>query len=79
MSELLPVARVAEQLGVSRKRVYQLIESGKLESLRLGPRGLRVTRASIDAYVTAMLERKKRELGLDLVEPGGKWRYRRTT
>ena len=79
MSELFPVARVAAALGCSRKRVYQLIEMGRLESLRLGPRGLRVPRRSLEDYVARQMERQKRELGLDLPAMEGKWRYRRTT
>jgi excisionase family DNA binding protein len=77
VAELLPVARVAAHLGVSRKRVYQLIEAGRLESLRLGPRGLRVPRASVEQYLKSMLEKQKRDLGLDLEAPGGKYVYRR--
>ena len=79
MSDLLPVSRVAAMLGCSRKRVYQLIELGRLESLRLGPRGLRVPRKSIDAYVAQQMERQKKDLGLDLQMDEGRWRYRRTT
>jgi excisionase family DNA binding protein len=66
MSELWTVARVARHLDVSKKRVYQLIAAGRLESLRLSARGTRVTRESVEAYLASLLERQRRELGLDI-------------
>lgn len=45
------VSRVARHLDVSRKRVYQMVEEGKLEAVRMGPRGLRVLVPSIEAFL----------------------------
>lgn len=45
------VSRVARHLDVSRKRVYQMVREGKLEAVRMGPRGLRVLVPSIEAYL----------------------------
>jgi excisionase family DNA binding protein len=47
------VARVAQYLDVSGKRVYQLIAQGILAAVRLGPRQVRVTRASLGEYLAA--------------------------
>lgn len=52
--ELLHVRRVAQLLDVTRKRVYALIQEGRLEAVRLGPHQTRVTRDSLDAYVAAL-------------------------
>jgi excisionase family DNA binding protein len=45
------VTRVAAYLDVSKKRVYQMIDEGKLEAVSVGPRGTRVLRASIDRFL----------------------------
>lgn len=49
------ITRVARHLDVSRKRVYQMVEEGKLEAVRMGPRGMRVLVPSIEAF----LDRKR--------------------
>lgn len=63
--ELMTVARVARELAVSKKRVYQLINCGRLDSLKLSPRSTRVTRASVEAFVAQRLRQQRRDLGLD--------------
>jgi len=49
--DFLRVARVAKVLDVSSKRVYALIAERKLESIRLGPRQIRISRESLDRYI----------------------------
>jgi len=66
MSELWTVARVARHLDVSKKRVYQLIQAGRVESLKLSPRTTRVTRESVERYLAELLKRQYEELGLDI-------------
>ena len=46
-------------LDVSKKRVYQLIQEGRLEVVRLGPRQTRVLKESYEAYIEG-LRRKER-------------------
>ena len=65
MSELWSVARVAKYLDVSKKRVYQLIQMGRLESLKLSPRNTRITRESVERLVEEGKRRQRDELGLD--------------
>jgi excisionase family DNA binding protein len=65
MSELWSVARAAKFLDVSKKRVYQLIHQGRLESLKLSPRTTRVTRESVERLVVEAKKRQRDELGLD--------------
>lgn len=45
---LLTVAEVAEQLNVSKRTIYQLCESGRLPSQRIGPTGRGVVRIDPD-------------------------------
>jgi excisionase family DNA binding protein len=52
----------AVRLGVSRRKVYHLIEEGELELKKLSPRISRVTEESIDRYAES---RPKSELGKD--------------
>jgi hypothetical protein len=64
-TELWRVGRVATHLDVTKKRVYALIQEGNLETMRLSPRGTRVLRRSVDAYVLdrARSERRRRKNG----------------
>lgn len=66
MNDLTTVPLVAKQLSISKKRVYQLVQEGRLESLRLSPRTLRITRSSVDRFINDRVAEEKRELGLDL-------------
>jgi excisionase family DNA binding protein len=56
------VDRVARFLDVSKKRVYQLVQERRLEAVRLGPRQMRVTRASLDDYLRDLHRRAQEEL-----------------
>jgi excisionase family DNA binding protein len=47
----LKVGEVAEALRVGRNRVYELIESGDLRAVRLGPRSIRVTREALAEFL----------------------------
>lgn len=66
MNDLLPVSTVAKRLCVSRKRVYQLIQSGRLDSLRPSPRSIRITRESLERFIDEGIRHQKMELGLDI-------------
>lgn len=48
------VSRTAAHLDVSKKRIYQLVEEGRLRAVRLGPRQMRILVSSID---TLLLDR----------------------
>jgi excisionase family DNA binding protein len=51
MSALLVAPRRAEQmLGISHKKLYDLLNAGELESLRIGS-ARRITVASIEAFI----------------------------
>jgi len=49
------VERVARYLDISKKRVYQLVQEGRLKAVRLGPRQMRVMRRSLDEYLRDLL------------------------
>lgn len=50
---LLTTREVAELLGVGRNRVYELMYSGKLPSVKLGG-SRRVSAAAVEAFVAAL-------------------------
>ena len=50
MDRLLDVSEVAELLGLSRKHVYGLVESGRIPHLKLG-RLVRFHPDSIEAWI----------------------------
>jgi len=62
--ELWRVYRVAKLLDISKKRVYQMVQEGKLDAVRLGPRSMRITRSSIDQFVEKGARLNREELGL---------------
>jgi excisionase family DNA binding protein len=64
MTELFRVSKVARWLDVTKKRVYHLIQEGKLEAVRLGPRQMRISRDSLEAYMQRLRKERQLELGL---------------
>jgi excisionase family DNA binding protein len=55
------VERVARYLDVTKKRVYHLVQQGRLEAVRLGPRQMRILRQSVEDYVATLLEAEEDE------------------
>lgn len=51
--KLIMVASIAKRLGCCKRHVYNLIRDGKLEAVRIGPRGLRVKESSYVKFVEA--------------------------
>jgi excisionase family DNA binding protein len=56
---LLTVPQVADHLGISRERAYELIAAGALPVVRLGKRRTRVPRAALQEWITAQIEPAK--------------------
>jgi excisionase family DNA binding protein len=50
---LLTVAHVAERLGLTQARVYQLIRTGELPSVAVGKKYRRVSPVDLDAWIKA--------------------------
>jgi excisionase family DNA binding protein len=50
-TQLLTVAQVAEQLNVTRRMVYRLIEEKNLETVRLGERTIRITQRAVENLI----------------------------
>jgi excisionase family DNA binding protein len=63
---LLAVDETAFLLDVSKRRVFELIKNGELDTVLLGPQTRRVTRLSIDALIS----RKVAELRGEQVPAG---------
>ena len=63
MLECWRVPRVAKLLDVSKKRVYQLVQEGRLEAIRLGPRQMRILKGSVERYIGRLMrEEAERDL-----------------
>jgi excisionase family DNA binding protein len=45
------IRKAAQELCCTERHIYDLIKSGKLKAIRLGPRGLRVLKCSVDKYI----------------------------
>ncbi len=54
-SLLCTIREAAKLLGVGRTSVYELMNSGHLQSVKIGARRL-IPRSSIEAFVTELLE-----------------------
>jgi excisionase family DNA binding protein len=50
--QLLTIPEVAELLGISRVRCYEMAASGEIPSIRLSARRIRVQPAALDAWLT---------------------------
>ena len=48
---LLRVEQARERLQVSRAKLYELLRSGQLKSVMLGPRSRRIVEASVDDLI----------------------------
>jgi excisionase family DNA binding protein len=48
---LLRVEQARERLQVSRAKLYELLRSGQLQSVMLGPRSRRIIEASLDDLI----------------------------
>jgi excisionase family DNA binding protein len=70
-SPLMRVAEVAEVLGLSRKRCYELVAAGAIPSVRVSQRSIRVPRVSLDAYLAALAERSTLALQPGRASVGG--------
>jgi len=49
--QLLKVHEVAAELRVSRHTVYDLVRSGALPAVRLGPHQTRISKTDLDAWL----------------------------
>jgi excisionase family DNA binding protein len=54
MDRLNTIPEVCERLGHGRTRVYQLITSGRLPSVVVGPRARRVRESDLDRFIASL-------------------------
>lgn len=57
---LLTIAEFAAALRVSRRTAQALLSGGRVPSLRVGPRGVRVLESDLEAFVRDARERAAR-------------------
>jgi excisionase family DNA binding protein len=51
--KLMKINEVAAILGLGRSKTYELVASGTIPSVRLGPRVVRVPQDALDAWLRA--------------------------
>jgi excisionase family DNA binding protein len=51
MDKLLHVIQVSEKLNCSKPTVYKLVEDGELKGIKIGERGLRISKKSLDEFL----------------------------
>jgi len=47
---LVHVRRAAQILSCTERHIYNMIKSGKIKAIKIGPRGTRVTKRSIEEF-----------------------------
>jgi excisionase family DNA binding protein len=58
MKMLFPIPDAAETLGIGRSRLYELMDSGQIESVHIGRRRL-VPAQALEAYVESLRDSHK--------------------
>lgn len=56
MAQLIAVPAVMARLGIGRTKLYELIDSGELRSVKIGARRF-VTDTALDDFITGLDER----------------------
>lgn len=67
-SEFITVPHAAKFLGVSKKRIYVMIQERKLAALRCGPRQTRIVRSSLEQFIRKARQVHEETLGLGVEE-----------
>jgi excisionase family DNA binding protein len=68
-------ARAAEMLDVPKRKIFELMRCGALQSFRTGKRSWRITTASIHGYINTQIELRK--VSVEASERAKKLRARR--
>ncbi len=53
---LIKPAEVGRRLGLGQREVYRLAKTGRLPSVRFGPRAIRFRPEDVDAFISAHLD-----------------------
>ncbi len=53
---LVHVRRAAQILSCTERHIYNMIKSGKIKAIKIGPRGTRVTKRSIEEFLLIQKE-----------------------
>lgn len=49
---LLTIKQACERLAIGRSHLWCLVRSGKIRTVRIGKRGVRIEKAEIDRFIT---------------------------
>ena len=55
-SRLLTIPIVAERLGISTRKTWQLISQGQLQTVHIGLRSTRIAEADLEAFIAKLRE-----------------------
>jgi len=58
--QLLRLSEVAAQLQVSRSTVGRIVKEGRLQTVRVSPRSVRVRPQDLEAFIRESLEERRR-------------------
>jgi excisionase family DNA binding protein len=53
-ARLLTVPEVSDRLGISARKLWRMIGTGQLKSVRVGARGTRIPEAALNEFVDAL-------------------------
>lgn len=59
IEKLIHVRTAAITLCCTERHIYDMIKGGKIKAIRLGPRGLRVVKDSVEEYIKKNMYRCK--------------------
>jgi excisionase family DNA binding protein len=60
--KIIYVRKAAQELCCTERHIYDMIKTGKLKAIKLGPRGLRVLKYSVEEYINeSVFDAKKRK------------------
>ena len=61
--KLIYVRNAAQYLCCTERHIYDMIKYGKLKAVKLGPRGLRVLKCSVEEYIEKNRCKKRKDRG----------------
>lgn len=64
MKKLLTVEEVGEAIGFKKSTIYELIASGRLESVKIGTRARRVPVEALDAFIEDLRDEGREAVGV---------------
>lgn len=58
--KLLTIKEVCSRLSISRSKLYELIRSDRMRTVRIGKRGIRIAESEIERFIESGLDESRR-------------------